>query len=286
MPVSRCAALLAASALLISCTPALGQEEEADEHEDLGMDGMEEEGMVDAEPLTSAQLRALFAKWDQDGDGKVSLQEVIAFSRVTEKAFASKEVAPMLELIDTSGDGKVSLEEHLADILMQGGVPENAEDIEEQKKLEAGKHAAADVDGDGLLDGEELPALMYPETRESVLAVTVAATMQQKDNNRDGKLSPREFWDVQEGADVGELSNDADFKKLDKDGDGLLDHDEFRVWESGHFHIQEAMGRLFEIADKDADQHVTADELVAAASDIAFSDVQYNLIEWSDHHEL
>lgn len=77
-----------------------------------------------------------------------------------------------------------------------------------------------------------------------------------------------------------------DFQKLDVDGDGKLDMNELREWESGRFHTEQAMKKLFEIADADNDMHLTADELAKAREQIAISDAQYHLIEWSEHYEL
>merc|ERR1712113_1268810 len=121
----------------------------------------------------------------------------------------------------------------------------------------------------------------------AVLSVTVAETMRQKDLNKDGKLTPREFWEANEAdGDEGELSEEenADFAKLDSDGDGMLNIDELALWESGRFHTAEAMKKLIEITDRDNDMHITADELSNAREQIAVSDAQYHLIEWAEHH--
>merc|ERR1711879_654836 len=200
-------------------------------------------------------------------------------------------ISAIMEEIDTSKDGKLTLEEHLNDISNQadGGDEEEMKELEQRKKVETAKFKAADTNGDSVLDQSEIPALFYPETPPAVLAVTVAETLRQKDSDKDGKLTAKEFWeaDVADG-DEGELSEEenADFAKLDTDGDGMLSMDELNSWESGKFHTEEAMKKLFEIADKDNDMHVTADELAEAREVIATSDAQYHLIEWAEHHEL
>merc|ERR1719188_1624839 len=101
------------------------------------------------------------------------------------KAIAARDIGAILEEIDTSKDGKLTLEEHLNDIHNQadGGDEEEMKELEERKKVEAAKFAAADVNGDQVLDIEEIPALFYPETNDGVLAVSVAETMRQKDTN-------------------------------------------------------------------------------------------------------
>merc|ERR1712032_1584073 len=98
--------------------------------------------------------------------------------------------------------------------------------------------------------------LFYPELHDGVLSITIVDSMRAKDTNKDGKLTAREFWeaDLADG-DNGELTEEeiADFAKLDVDGDGHLNIDEIRSWESGSFHTEEAMKKLFEIADKNND---------------------------------
>merc|ERR1711920_463963 len=207
------------------------------------------------------------------------------------KAIAKKDITAILEEIDTSKDGKLTLEEHLNDIHNQadGGDEEEMKELEQRKVVEKQKFAAADLNGDGFLDSHELPALFYPETHDAVLQVTVAETMRQKDINKDGKLTPKEFWEADEAdGDEGELSEEenADFAKLDTDGDGHLNQRELQEWESGKFHTSEAMKKLIEIVDKNNDMHFTTEELANAREQIAASDAQYHLIEWAEHHEL
>mmetsp|Transcript_30901 Transcript_30901/g.78121 ORF Transcript_30901/g.78121 Transcript_30901/m.78121 type:complete len:277 (-) Transcript_30901:79-909(-) len=246
---------------------------------------------IEEESLTAEQLVGLHKKFDQDGNGKVSLQEVMKFAEVMGKAIASKDITAILEEIDTSKDGKLTLEEHLNDIHNQadGGDEEEMKELEMRKKVESAKFTAADVNGDQVLDHKEVPALFYPETHEGVLSVSVAETMRQKDTNGDGKLTAKEFWEADaETGDEGELSEEenADFQKLDLNGDGVLNMDELSAWESGKFHTEQAMKKLFDIADQDNDMHLTVDELAKAREQISISDAQYHLIEWAEHHEL
>ena len=46
-----------------------------------------------------------------------------------------------------------------------------------------------------------------------------------------------------------------------QDGDGVLNMEELRAWESGLFHTEAAMLKLIQIADKDGDMQATAEEL-------------------------
>jgi len=246
---------------------------------------------LDEETLTKDQLRTLHGHFDANKDGKVSLQEVLEFSQGVGKSIAQKDVTALLEEIDTSKDGKLHLDEHLADVRKQaeGGDEAEEKELESRLKTEELKFKAADANNDGLLDREEVPSLFYPEIHDGVLAIVVAETMRSKDANGDGKLSQKEFWELTEAeGDEAEISDEenADFSRLDLDQDGALNMDELKSWESGRFHIEEAMKKMFEIADTNADMHLNADELAAASEQLGTSDAQYHLIEWAEHHEL
>jgi len=246
---------------------------------------------LEEETLTREQLRALHGHFDANTDGKVSLQEVLEFSQRVGLKIAQKDVTALLEEIDTSKDGKLHLDEHLADIRKQaeGGDPEEEKELANRLKTEEMKFKAADTNGDGLLDGEEVSSLFYPEVHDGVLGIVVAETMRSKDTNGDGKLTQKEFWEITEAeGDEAEISEEehADFSRLDLNHDGALNMEELKAWESGRFHVEEAMKKMFEISDANADMHLAADELVAASEQLGTSDAQYHLIEWAEHHEL
>lgn len=246
---------------------------------------------IEEEALNLDQLRNLHGRFDQNGDGKVSLEEVMAFAHRLTKVIAGKDIGDIMEEIDHSKDGRLSLEEHLQDIHNQadGGDEEEMRELAQRKEVESAKFRAADENGDQVLEKHELASLFYPETHDGVLDVSTGETLRLKDKDGDGKLDPREFWEAHDGAGAEfDLSEEEveDFQKLDVNGDGYLDHAELKLWESGKFHTEEAMRKLFEIADKDNDLHLTVDEIIAAREQIAASDAQYHLIEWAEHDEL
>jgi len=244
---------------------------------------------IEEDSLRPEQLKALHARFDADRDGRVSLEEMMQFAQAVGRQIAARDTQPILAEIDTSRDGKLSLEEHLADIHNQaeGGDEQELQELQARKRLEAAKHSAADLNGDGVLDSEELPALFYPEIHEGVLAVTVASTLRMKDLDNDGKLSPKEFWEAHdiEGDELSEEEN-SDFAKLDVNQDGFLNEAELKAWEAGVFHTSEALKRMIDLADKDGDLQLTSEELAGASDEIAISDAQYHLLEWVEHQEL
>merc|ERR1711957_450063 len=122
----------------------------------------------------------------------------------------------------------------------------------------------------------------------AVLRLTVLDTIDQKDQDRDGQLSKREFWVVDDqygGEDLSEEEH-SEFAVLDVDKDGLLSETELMHWESGRYHTEDAMKKMFELADRDNDMHLTADEIALARKLLVSTDAQYHLIEWAEHHEL
>jgi len=103
--------------------------------------------------------------------------------------------------------------------------------------------------------------------------------MAEKDTDGDGKLSFKEFHED-------EISED-DFKKLDADGNGLLSLEELKPWEGGMLHPQESIKRIIEIADKDKDMHLTADELHEAMEKINEDEyINEHFMEFAEHIEL
>lgn len=270
-----------------------GDEGDEGEGEGSGADD-EEEGSQDS--LTPEQMRGLHSKFDADKDGKVTLMEVIQHARQMQLVIAKKDVITIMEGMDTNKDSKLSLEELLKDLdSADTADEEERKEMKISKEFETAKFKAADKNGDGQLDAEELPALFYPETSDPVLEISAKATLREKDKDGDGKLSAKEFAMPEEegGEDEEEIMSSPkmlpqaeEFGKLDKDGDGHLSLSELKVWEAGAFHTEEALNNMIDIADKDGDKQVTAEELENARHDIAGSDAQYHLLEWAEHHEL
>ena len=159
---------------------------------------------------------------DVDGDKKVFKGEFTSF---LERQNAAAAIRLQLEVSDLGQDLFAVLDTDLDGVLSP-------------RELRTAKDVLAveDKNGDGLLNGDEIPQRMIFElvrgadapseadarlARGRVARSTVKANttgplwFRKMDRNNDGDLSPREF--------VGPL--DA-FRKIDADGDGLVDREE------------------------------------------------------------
>jgi len=279
--------------LVLLARSAFGQE---DGDGSMGIPGGEvDENIAPEGPAVSPeQLHKMHKMIDSDGDGKMSLLEILAFAHTTGRAISTKDIASVIETADTSKDGKLSLEEHLG-LFGSEQEPEDEEvrdRTEQQRKVETAKFMAADGNRDGFLDETELVSLVHPETHDDVLSIVAKDGLRQKDADEDGMLSFDEFFahglPEDEGGPSGEEVEEQQihFDKLDKNGDGYISLDEFKAWEAGIFHTQESVMTILNISDRDGDGHVTAEELAGSHEHLATSDAIHHLTSWAEHHEL
>lgn len=238
------------------------------------------------DPLTSEQIRTVHSAVDKNGDGRISLAEVMEHSDKIKKLMAQKDTHELLKEMDTDNDGKLSLTELMKDLEpMPEDDPENLEATKKYKDLETAKFEIADENGDGFLQVHELSSYFYPDTNPGILELLAKTTLKERDLDGDGKLSFQEFSeDTTAQEDSGE--NHFEFQQFDKDGDGKLNLEELKVSESGRHHTEKTMQSLIEIADQDNDGHVTREELDAAKEMLVTTDAHYELVEWAKHDDL
>eukprot|EP00930_Biecheleria_cincta_P039243 TRINITY_DN2699_c0_g1_i3.p1 TRINITY_DN2699_c0_g1~~TRINITY_DN2699_c0_g1_i3.p1 ORF type:complete len:309 (+),score=87.14 TRINITY_DN2699_c0_g1_i3:74-928(+) len=239
--------------------------------------------------LSHEKLLKAHSLADTNKDGKISMKELLELSHKTRALGSAKGMKTVFEEMDSNKDGKISFDE------MQ---PPDARKVpvdEEERKVmrattahEKARFEAADLDRDGLLSKEEATGLFFPEQNEKVLEVLAKRSLEVKDKDNDGFLSPIEVWERDLGDDISALSEEEvqEFKSLDADGDGKLNLQEVMRWESGVHYTQTAMDNLIATADKNSDGHITADELTGARVLLPGTDAGYSLLEWAEHHEL
>jgi Ca2+-binding EF-hand superfamily protein len=154
-----------------------------------------------------------------------------------------------------------------------------------------------DDDKDNALDLEELTGMFHHHINDKVETKLTAVAMKDKDTDKNGALTLEEFYqhlsdpNHEEEDKPPEISDEEKeaFKKLDMDNSGTLTLKELKAWESGTFHSEEAMKKMFQVADKDSDNQVTADELDAIREEIATAehvDAHGHLEAWVQHGEL
>lgn len=250
--------------------------------------------------LTTEHLKLLHTKMDVDHDGKVSLTEAMWFWHNMQVAAATKaDIPAIIDEIDLNKDGKLVLAEVLSPLEHQDGLDEEGKaEVDKSRVSQTALFKAADSNGDGSLEGDELRLFYFPETNDDMLKSASLANLKSKDTNGDGRLTNLEFLEVQGGAATIEgdgsigtkvsltEEDTALFAELDIDGNGSLDVEEFQAWESGSLLAERDMKKLFQLADRDKDSMLTAEELEGDQAEIAESEVEPRLFQWVMNSEL
>jgi len=240
--------------------------------------------VVEQDMISHEQLVKAHSLIDTNNDGKVSMKELTDFSYKTRLLSSAKDIATIFEEMDENKDGKLGFNE-----IQLSDDPEHS-DAEEKKQIEEGnmrekaKFEAADIDKDGTLSKEETAGLFYPEMNEHVAKLIAEHSLNEKDTDKDGSLSPKEFWG---GGDEDVPEQDMnEFKSLDTDADNKLSMLELVPWESGTHHTKMALSSMISTLDKNSDGHITSDELTGARESLTGTDAGYHFLEWAEHHEL
>jgi len=278
------------------------EEADADERTEDETEESDQESVWTEETISSEQIHRVHKRIDANSDGKVSMGEIVTFSQAFRNAAIVKEALASFHQLDSNKDAKLSQTEWLAhnfgesdeedeEDVEAASAPSSSSDQDNENKerlLEIAKFKAADANADGFLDEAELPAAFYPELSDRMLDITAAHELKEKDKDKNGELTPLEFWENAEEDQDGPVvaQQMADFAKLDADHNGKLNLQELKHWESGAFHTHDAMTQLFQVADENSDQHVTAAELDNARTVMANTQATSQFVEWAEHSEL
>eukprot|EP00747_Dinoflagellata_sp_TGD_P119373 gnl/TRDRNA2_/TRDRNA2_173004_c1_seq3.p1 gnl/TRDRNA2_/TRDRNA2_173004_c1~~gnl/TRDRNA2_/TRDRNA2_173004_c1_seq3.p1 ORF type:complete len:280 (+),score=68.77 gnl/TRDRNA2_/TRDRNA2_173004_c1_seq3:30-869(+) len=225
--------------------------------------------------------------------------------------FSEDQMRGLFEKFDKDAKGKISLkgwldyasdtdlavsENALTEIFSKHDQPEDAkltfeEVMEEMRMLGEDLHdeetlKLVDKDKDNLLDRQEIRQLLRFEHQVEIPSDGAEKVLIALDKNGDGVLSFDEFR-----VEFPRLRSEDQirvFEKADADKSGTLNVQEVAFGLSREFDIEDVLSHMFEIADKDADGYVTIGEWIAAGEDIKERrpDGYDGLHQWVEHHEL
>jgi len=219
------------------------------------------------EMLSVPEMRSLYRRVDADGDGAMSLQEMLEFSARLEAKMDASQFS--VSELDSSKDGKLSLDEVLQDnpdLNDFFGLQLQAQPQEAEMALRRLVFSSADQDADGLLSEGELDLFFSPSNLHKALSET---SLRKKDKDGNQRLTILEFF-TEPGSEYiveseEELSRQdiISFRELDRDSSDDLDVEELQVWESGHFATKAELQQLMAAADADQNGDVSVEEFVA-----------------------
>lgn len=142
----------------------------------------------------SDEIKKVFNRFDANGDGKISVSELINVMKALGSETSVEEVNQMMTKIDTDGDGFINLDE------FAGFCKENSGDVEEgMKELhEAFDHY--DLNKNGLISSSELHQILN-RLGENCTVDDCVKMIKSVDSDGDGFVNFEEFKKM--------MSNDA-----------------------------------------------------------------------------
>jgi len=246
-------------------------------------------------PTTLTRLEEILPKMDKNGDGKLSFDEMLEYTRAQRKVTYSPAMA---EGWDKNGDGVLSKLEMLEGKLGLGK-PSNVKTdqvrqlLDRQRQVETKKFDASDKNKDGVLDKEELKLFMDPALDEDVQNSELKSLLSFRDEHKDGKL---ELWEWMSPAprimdiqyDVHDKEKEI-FKIHDKNKDDFLDFDELREFSYGETKLLHELKSLIEAVDKDRDGHIATNEILHEENDRNLNrtiTLNHAVDEWAFHDHM
>lgn len=233
----------------------------------------------DMEPEESkSKLAAILPRVDINGDGDITKDELVSWIKLQVLDYITRDTQKALPKDDTNKDGKVTWEEYVVNTYGENyrdpdTLPKDHDDDESYTayaKRDLKRFKLADKDNDGNLVFDEFIAFLHPEEFPHMNELVVEETLEDMDEDKDGKISMEEFL-----GDVDEDDEDDDdnwykqekdkfVKDLDKDKDGFLDVKELSGWVipmEDEYNEQEA-NHLISSADQNGDGILSYDEVV------------------------
>ncbi|VDD77070.1 unnamed protein product [Mesocestoides corti] len=220
------------------------------------------------------RLARLFDHIDTSQDGKLDENELMAWIDSAFVRADRKAAAEMLAQLDLNGDGFVSLEEYIGDTYgyslkeiegLRSDESTDAQQFLESVDEEKEKFSLADLNGDGVLNTDELAAFNAPYHYPHMVPFVVGEILRYQDQNGDKRLSWEEYIANNKDSDTLKFE-ETKFKSIDKNGDQVIDQDELKIHykeESEKYARLEANHLLVE-SDLNADGKLTRGEVSEA----------------------
>ncbi|XP_077991646.1 uncharacterized protein LOC144445878 [Glandiceps talaboti] len=148
----------------------------------------QERGVVVIDKTSPEYIIAVFAEFDIDGDGFISVQELKLGFRKMNIDYDDEKIYHFMRSVDTDGDGKISIREFAHFWIQEHAKPTPSTTLD---KLIA-MFREIDADGNGYITIDELKIMMVKRkgyyTDEQVITLMRAA-----DTDGDGRISFEEF---------------------------------------------------------------------------------------------
>jgi len=226
------------------------------------------------------RLGVIVDRIDEDGDGKVTVDELTKWIKFTQGRYITDDVERQWTSHKPDDKDTITWEHYRHNVY--GFLDEEGEDEEDHdqgfsyKQMESRdsrRWSMADVDKSGDLDKQEFSSFLHPEDAEHMRDVVVEETIEDIDKDGDGKININEYIGDMYRDEGGEGSEEPDWvsnereqftKYRDLDGDGLLNVAEVKAWiipEDFDHSDAEAKHLVFE-SDIDADGSLTKEEIL------------------------
>jgi len=247
--------------------------------------------------FSEEELRQYHRDVDVNTDTKLSEAELLNFTEMHYRnvELSGDDLKDQFTELDSNKDGTVDLQEYLNNTVSS---PKQVED-------ETGLFKAADINGDGVLDKEEVAGLVSPVADGPVMETALKQSMRSADINADGRLTFDEFENAElvhhDRAPINHEEEDFHdrivegnqnqftkdvFKQLDANSDGFVDQNELRELHSGRLQRKQVVDGFVEAVDKNNDRQITEQELLQARSSIRDSDIHSYLIAWAERRPV
>ncbi|XP_071954799.1 calumenin-B-like isoform X2 [Antedon mediterranea] len=226
---------------------------------------------------SKARLGEIVDKIDTNNDEKVDVNELKLWVENQQNKYISIQVNERWQLHNIDSDKYVTLDEYIKSTYATTEEEllklDEAEQIDFKQMIRRDKRRwkAADKDGDGNLNKEELTAFLHPEEFDHMREVVIDETMEDVDKNQDGSVSLEEYIGDMFVAQNGE--KEPDWVKTereqfsthrDKNKDGKMDREEIGDWimPRDYDHAEAEAKHLIHESDKDKDEKLTKQEIL------------------------